>query len=96
MRRDFGAPSEATLGIPILEALLSGPMRGYPPFGGITMTDTPRWRRYLRFFGRNIEAGVQDEPRFHRRAGRRQWFDHVRCRTRGSPCEDFGAHPASS
>ena len=32
------------------------------------MTDSPRWRRYLRFFGQNIEADG---------AGRRQWFDHV-------------------
>jgi hypothetical protein len=31
----------------------------------MTMTDTPRWRRYLRFFGQNIEADVQDEIRFH-------------------------------
>lgn len=30
------------------------------------MTDTPRWRRYLRFFGQNIEADVQNEVRFHR------------------------------
>lgn len=29
------------------------------------MTDSPRWRRYLRFFGQNIEADVQDEVRFH-------------------------------
>ena len=29
------------------------------------MNDTPRWRRYLRFFGQNIEADVQDEVRFH-------------------------------
>ncbi|MEP6496152.1 MAG: hypothetical protein ABJF01_25990, partial [bacterium] len=36
------------------------------------MTDTPRWRRYLRFFGQNIEADVRV-----RSAGRRQWFDHV-------------------
>ena len=31
----------------------------------MTMTDSPRWRRYLRFFGQNIEADVQDEVRFH-------------------------------
>ncbi len=31
------------------------------------MTDTPspRWRRYLRFFGPNVKADVQDEVQFH-------------------------------
>jgi putative ABC transport system permease protein len=29
------------------------------------MTRTPMWRRYLRFFGSNVEADVEDELRFH-------------------------------
>lgn len=29
------------------------------------MARTPRWRRYLRFFGPDVEADVEDELRFH-------------------------------
>lgn len=29
------------------------------------MADTPLWRRYLRFFGSDVEADVEDELRFH-------------------------------
>src|SRR5690348_6809006 len=29
------------------------------------MTREPRWRRYLRFFGRDVNADIADELRFH-------------------------------
>lgn len=29
------------------------------------MSDTPRWRRYLRFWGPDVDADVEDELRFH-------------------------------
>lgn len=28
-------------------------------------SETPRWRRYLRFFGRNVQADIDDELAFH-------------------------------
>lgn len=29
------------------------------------MSREPLWRRYLRFFGRNVDADIEDELRFH-------------------------------
>ena len=29
------------------------------------MSDEPRWRRYLRFRGPDIDADIEDELRFH-------------------------------
>ncbi len=35
------------------------------PARRLTMTTVPRWRRYLRFFGANVHADVDDELAFH-------------------------------
>src|SRR5262245_20822929 len=37
--------------------------------------DQPRWRRYLRFWGPNIEADIDDELRFHLEMRERDFLD---------------------
>ena len=39
--------------------------RSVPSLAGPRMPDTPRWRRYLRFWGPDIDADIDDELRFH-------------------------------